>query len=260
LQRLNERSSPHDQYGSSNGSIPITPATDEFARTTPGTEPDAVFVDVTELQKLKAELQEARSEVVRMNQELHSTHVAKSTVEHLSQPSDADYGYTGEVTEQTLTQLQNKFNADTRTGYGWGSSDARSFYNGPPQHNFGAIQPQAPTRPPVVQQGYRGRNNYLNEPTHFPLDQSFRGNSNPPSRPPSAFETQPYNQYMGGPPHLYGGGCAPGPIGPGPVGGPMGSRLSPEASEFSAGMMGPSPWNSQVSFFHLSRVDLPLIL
>ncbi|KAF1961223.1 pumilio-family RNA binding repeat domain-containing protein [Byssothecium circinans] len=238
LQRLNERSSPNDQYSSSNGSIPITPATDEFgARITPTTDPDSVVVELTELQKLKAELQAARNEVVRMNQELHSTHVAKSTVEHLGQASEADYGYNGEVTEQTLAQLQNKFNADTRTGYGWGT-ETRSFYNGPPQQNFGAIQPPAPARPAMAQSGYRSRTSYLNEPTHFPLDQSFRGNNNLPSRPPSAFEP-PYNQYMGGP-QMYGG-CPPGTIAHGPIG----SRLSPEASEFSAGMMGPSPWNSQ---------------
>lgn len=199
-----------------------------------------MVVGATELHKLKAELQEARNEVARMNQELHSTHVAKSTVEHLGQCSEADYTYPEEVTEQTLAHLQNKFNAATRTGYGWGN-ETRSFYNATSQQGFGGMQgPGRPPLAPPAQPGYRGRNSYLNEPTHFPLDQTYRsGASNPPSRPGSAFEPPVYNQYMGAPMYT--------PYQPTPIG-PMGTRLSPEASEFSINAgMGPSPWNSQVS-------------
>ncbi|OAG01800.1 ARM repeat-containing protein [Paraphaeosphaeria sporulosa] len=243
LQRLNEqRSSPNDLYGSSNGSFPLTPATDEYINGTPNTEHDSVMVESAELRKLKTELQEARSEVARMNQELHSTHVAKSTVEHLGQSSEADYTYNDEVTEQTLKQLQNKFNAANRTNYAWGN-ETRPFYNAAAQPQQGFPNMQAPARPPMLQQTYRGRNNYLNEPTHFPLDQGFRGGSNPPTRPTSAFDPPMYNQYVG--PQMYT------PYQPslietvGPVG-PMGTRLSPEASEFSVrDAMGPSPWNSQ---------------
>lgn len=210
---------------------------------TPNTEPSSVMVESAELRKLKAELDEARSEVARVHQELHSTHVAKSTVEHLGQSSEGDYAY-DEVTEQTLTQLQNKFNAANRRNYAWGT-ETRPFYNaGAPQ---GFPNMQAPVRPPMPQQNFRARTNYLNEPTHFPLDQGFRGDSNPPTRPASTFESPMYNQYMG--PQMYTG-YQPTPIGSiGPVGpvGPMGARLSPEASEFSVNAaMGPSPWNSQV--------------
>ncbi|PVH94720.1 ARM repeat-containing protein [Periconia macrospinosa] len=243
LQRLNERSSPDNAYGSSNGSFPITPATDEHARNTPTTEPESVVVAAADLKKLQAELQEARSEVARIGQELHSSHVAKSTVDHLGQVSDTDYNYNDEITEQTISQLQKNFNAANRSGLGWGA-DSRSFYNGASQiqnHGFNftapTTQPQAASRSSLMQPGYRGRTSYLNEPTHFPLDQGVRGGSNPPTRPPSAFDLQSYNQYMGGP-QTYG---------PGPVGAPMPTRLSPEASEFSAGngFMAPSPWNSQ---------------
>ena len=208
---------------------------------TPNTEPDSVLVESVELRKLRAELLEARSEVARINQELHSTHVAKSTVEHLGQSSEADYAYSDEVSEQTITQLQNKFNAANRTNYAWGN-EPRPFYNAGAQQAFPSMQ--APARPPMPQQTYRGRNNYLNEPTHFPLDQGFRGGSNPPSRPASAFDPPMYNQYVG--PQMYTP-YQPTPVGPvGPVG-PMGARLSPEASEFSVNAaMGPSPWNSQV--------------
>ena len=196
LQRLNERSSPQDQYGSSsNGSFPLTPATDEFMTGTPNTEHDSVLVESAELRKLKAQLMEARSEVARMNQELHSTHVAKSTVEHLGQSSEADYAYSEEVSEQTLTQLQNKFNAANRPNYTW-SNETRPFYNSGVQSSFPSMQ--APPRPPVPQQNYRGRNhNYLNEPTHFPLDQGFRNGSNPPSHPVSSIDPPMYNQYIG---------------------------------------------------------------
>lgn len=240
LQRLNERSSPHDQYGSSsNGSFPLTPATDEYNTATPNTEPGAVMVEAAELRKLQVELLQARNEVARINQELHSTHVAKSTVEHLGQSSETDYAYSEEVTEQTLTQLQNKFNAANRTNYTWGN-ESRPFYNaGAQQGGFPTMQAQA--RAPMPQQNYRARTNYLNEPTHFPLDQGFRGTSNPPSRPGTAFDTPMYNQYIA-PPQIYT------PYQPTPIGpvGPMGTRLSPEASEFSVNAaMGPSPWNSQ---------------
>ncbi|KAF2031611.1 ARM repeat-containing protein [Setomelanomma holmii] len=257
LQRLNGRSSPPDQYNSSNSSIPITPATDEFASTPPSSMDNSVLlVDAFELQKLKSELEEARNEINRMNnQEMHSQQVARSTMEHLSQSSEGDYSYDGEVTEQTLAQLQNKFNASTRANNGWGTEPARPAYNTGNSSNTSSYQ--APTRPPIGPPVYR-RNEYLNEPTHFPLNQSFRssglssglmngmsnsfsgmGNnmSNPPSRPGSAFEPM-FSQY-GMPPMQ-----APGY--PTPVG-VIGSRLSPDASEFNITGMGPSPWNSQAS-------------
>ncbi|KAF1935471.1 ARM repeat-containing protein [Clathrospora elynae] len=282
LQRLNGRSPPHDPYSSSSGSVPITPATDEFA-STPPTEMDSsiILVEAGELQKLKLELQEARNEVNRVNQEMHSQHVARSTMEHLSsQSSESDYSYAGDVTEQTLTNLQNKFNASTRPNYGWGNEPARPAYAG--NNSFGSSY-QAAARPPPAQPGYR-RNGFLNEPTHFPLDQSFRssgmgsgmsnsfssgmgsgmnssfsngmgngmpgnmsnsfsggmgmgnGISNPPSRPSSAFDPT-YNQYTMPPMYSVG---HPAPIGT------IGSRLSPDASEFNVpNGMGPSPWNSQ---------------
>jgi hypothetical protein len=225
-----------------------------------------VLVEAGELQKLKFELQEARNEVNRVNQEMHSQHVARSTMEHLSQSSEADYSYAGDVTEQTLTSLQNKFNASTRTNYGWGNEPVRAAYAG--SNSFGPpYQPQVQVqaRPQPTQSSYR-RNGFLNEPTHFPLDQSFRGSgmttsfingmgnsmnnsynngmgmgnglSNPPSRPSSAFEPV-YNQYTV--PSMY-------PVGhPAPIG-TMASRLSPDANEFNVpNGMGPSPWNSQVS-------------
>jgi hypothetical protein len=259
LQRLNGRSSPHDQHNSSSGSVPITPATDEFASTPPSSMDNSVLlVDAFELQKLKADLEEAKNEVNRMNQEMHSHQVARSTMDHLSQSSDTDYNYTGDVTEQTLTQLQNKFNASTRANTNWGNDSVRPTYNN--STSFGPQSYQAQTRPIINQPNFR-RNDYLNEPTHFPLNQSFRSSgmssgvlngmsnsfsgmsnnmSNPPSRPSSAFDPS-FNQYAV--PSMHASGYA------GPVG-IIGSRLSPDANEFNVPSgMGPSPWNSQVSKF-----------
>lgn len=257
LQRLsNGRSSPLELYNSSNGSVPITPATDEFASTpTSSMGNSAMMVDATDYQKLKRELQEARHEITRMNQEMHSHQVARATMDHITQPPETDYSYTGDVTEQTLAQLQSKFNASTRLTNEWESDPIQPPYS--TSNSLGSYH--APARPPLPQTGYR-RNGFLNEPTHFPLDQSFRNNgvpgglgsglsnsfsgvnhaiSNPPSRPGSAFDPL-YNHYTA--PHMYGSSHVP------PVG-TIGSRLSPDASEFSTGAgLGPSPWNSQVHY------------
>ena len=264
LQRLNGRSSPNDRFTSSNGSVPITPATDEFG-STPSTDMtnSVLLVEAYELQKLRRELQEARNEVNRMTQEMHSQQMARSTMDHLSQSSEADYGCTGDVTEQTLAQLQNKFNASTRSNYSWGAETVRPSYTA--SNSFGPPY-QTQTRALPAQPSYR-RTGFLNEPTHFPLDQSFRssgmgagpmnGMSNSfssamngsmnnslaiqSSRPNSAFDPL-YSQYAM--PPLYSGGQMA------PVG-TMSSRLSPDASEFNiANGMNPSPRNSQVSNAH----------
>ncbi|OAL01982.1 ARM repeat-containing protein [Phaeosphaeriaceae sp. SRC1lsM3a] len=254
LQRLNGRSSPPDQYNSSSGSVPITPATDEFASTPPSSMDNSVLlVDAFELQKLKAELEEAKNEVHRMNQEIHSHQVARSTMDHLSQSSDTDYNYTGDVTEQTLTQLQNKFNASTRN-LSWSNESARPSYNS--GNSFGPPSYQMQSRPSAEQPSYR-RNDYLNEPTHFPLSQSLRSSGissglmsgmsnsfsgmsnntiNTPSRPGSAFDPM-FGQYTVPPMQAPGFPASVGVIG---------SRLSPDANEFNvANGLGPSPWNSQ---------------
>lgn len=269
LQRLNERSSPDDPYkSSSSSSVPITPATENYASTPPtmASGDSTVLVNAAELQKIRAELQEAKNEVNRVNQELHSHLVARSTLDHLSQSSEADYGYNGEVTEQTLAQLQNNFNASTRNNDGWGNEPNRPSYNA--NNSFGSQyqgqgQAQGQARPPIPggQPAIRRGNSYLNEPTHFPLDQSFRtgginngmgnfignglgnafnaGMSNPPSRPDSAFDPA-YNQY--GLPPMQAANY------PAPIGTIRGTGLSPVASEFDVSSgMGPSPWNSQVS-------------
>lgn len=283
-QRLNERSSPDDPYkSSSSGSVPITPATEDYASTPPtmvSSANSSVLVNASELKKIKEELQAAKDEIARINQDAHSHLVARSTMDHLSQSSDADYSYNvGEVTEQTLAQLQNSFNASVRIQDGWSNESVRPPYN--TSNSFGAQYPgqaQAAARAPIPvgQPTARRSHSFLNEPTHFPLDQGFRaggmnngmggfmgngmaasfnagygnGMSNPPSRPDSAFDPA-YNQYRG--PSMQATKY------PTPIGTLGGSRLSPVAKEFDvASGMGPSPWNSQV-LYHPHRLACPLM-
>ncbi|KAJ4992802.1 hypothetical protein SVAN01_01848 [Stagonosporopsis vannaccii] len=270
LQHLNERTSPDDPYKSSpSNSIPITPATEEYSSTptTMSSSDPTVLVSATELQKMREELQAAKDEIARINQESHSHHVARSTIEHLSQSSESDYDYIGEVTEQTLAQLQNNFNASTRINEGWGIDSDRRYFN--TNNSFGSqyqgqVQNQARAPFAVGQSTVRCGNSYLNEPTHFPLDQGFRGGSvnnngiggfignglgtavnnsyntglsHPPSRPESAFDST-LSQYRA--PPMQNASY------PTPIGSMGATRLSPVANEFDISHgIGPSPWNSQ---------------
>lgn len=316
---------------SSSESVPITPVDSSFGASIK-TEPDsnAVLVNATEMIQLKKELDEARSEVTRMRSELHATSLTTSTLNQaMGQSSDSDYQYYGgEVTEQTISRLQNALNESTRNGparregwtmqedtlsdnsdggvstrgfcnnaqtiwggvrpavsvnvtgptaqpfpplgNSWSNDSSRPFYNGGmgmgtnmANQNFGSVQAQP--RPSNGHSSYRGRNQLLNEPTHFPLDQGYRGGlaSNPPSRPGSAFEPR-YNQYPGyanGFVPVNGSGglsptLAPMPMGPVGMYGPStgifprptsaGTRLSPEAAEFNVDNLAPGPWNAQV--------------
>ncbi|OCK80275.1 ARM repeat-containing protein [Lepidopterella palustris CBS 459.81] len=156
----------------------------------------------------------------------------------------------------------------------WTANTVRPFYGSNMSHG---MNPQAFVPVPVQNQqrpssghsrvdNYRGGNNqFLNEPTHFPLDQSLRRGMNPPSRPGSAFEPR-YNQWTSYPPSIASadgaGGISPTlapiplssmgmyppanhlPYQPRPIGS-MGTRLSPEAAEFSVDAMAPTPWNAQ---------------
>lgn len=261
-QRLNERTSPEDPYKtSSSSSLPLTPVVDGWNVSPPlmSSSDPSVVVSAIELMKIKDDLKAAKDEIARMNQESHSHQVARSTIEHLGQGSEADHSYFGEVTEQTLAQLQNNFNASTRPPYAAGN-------------NFGSqysTQAQTQARTPVAigQPALRRGNGYLNEPTHFPLDQGFRGGglsngmngftgngmgaafnatynnsiTNPPSRTDTAFDPS-YGQFAMS--------SVQASNYPAPIGTISGTRLSPVANEFNGSTgMGPSPWNSQVSVF-----------
>lgn len=113
----NEQIAHIDYDTSSNGSIPITPATDTFD-VTPSTESNedgTVQLDAAEMLRLKQELNAANDKIARQEQELSQTRVIKHTLDQaMGPPSEMDFHFKGEVTEQTISNLQNAFNASTR--------------------------------------------------------------------------------------------------------------------------------------------------
>ncbi|OJD11497.1 hypothetical protein AJ78_07742 [Emergomyces pasteurianus Ep9510] len=71
-------------------------------------------VDAIEMFRLKQELVAANSRIALQEQELAQTRVIKHTLDQaLGPPSEADFGGR-EITEQTISNLQNAFNASTR--------------------------------------------------------------------------------------------------------------------------------------------------
>lgn len=79
-----------------------------------GAQYDAQNTEVAELYRLKEELFAANSKIAVQEQELAQTRVMKHTLDQaLGTPSEADFGGR-EVTEQTISQLQNSLNASTR--------------------------------------------------------------------------------------------------------------------------------------------------
>ncbi|KAI9813902.1 MAG: hypothetical protein M1832_006049 [Thelocarpon impressellum] len=121
-QALSDKSPSKDQDSSSDGSVPFTPATEEFDNTLPSTDEvksatDQQQPDPTELQllRLKEELQVANNKIARMDQELSQTRITKHTLdEALGPASEVDFPGKGEVTEQTICTLQTALNASTR--------------------------------------------------------------------------------------------------------------------------------------------------
>ncbi|KAL2368708.1 hypothetical protein RJ035_007332 [Blastomyces gilchristii] len=71
-------------------------------------------VDAIEMLRLKQELVAANSRIALQEQELAQTRVIKHTLDQaLGPPSEADFGGR-EITEQTISSLQNAFNSSTR--------------------------------------------------------------------------------------------------------------------------------------------------
>ena len=76
---------------------------------------DSDTVDTSELLRLKQELHVANSKIALQEQELAQTRVIKHTLDQaLGPPSDTDLG-SGEVTEQTICNLQDALNTSSYT-------------------------------------------------------------------------------------------------------------------------------------------------
>lgn len=119
---------------------------------------DAGGTEASELHRLKQELLAANSKIALQEQELAQTRVIKHTLDQaLGPPSEADFGGR-EISEQTISHLQNAFNASSRAlnqyHDAWNGQDdsqsdisdalstgaynrARGFWVSPTQHMFG---------------------------------------------------------------------------------------------------------------------------
>ncbi|KAL1968757.1 hypothetical protein VTN77DRAFT_1583 [Rasamsonia byssochlamydoides] len=123
-------------------------------------------VDVAEMLRLKQELIAANSRIAQQEQELAQTRVIKHTLDQaLGPPSETDFGGR-DISEQTISSLQNAFNASARTFNqrqdSWAQDDARSdisdalsagaynrarsFWGPPSQPAFGVSITQAPEK------------------------------------------------------------------------------------------------------------------
>lgn len=106
----------------------VTPATTVSALTlTESTNPYPQEDRTVELLRLKQELLAANSRIALQEQELAQTRVIKHTLDQaLGPPSEADYG-SREITEQTISHLQNAFNASSSAFAqfqdAWGAQD-----------------------------------------------------------------------------------------------------------------------------------------
>lgn len=100
----------------SSGASPPASAADSLPGSVPA---DAARYDVggtetSELHRLKQELLAANSKIALQEQELAQTRVIKHTLDQaLGPPSEADFGGR-EISEQTISHLQNAFNASSR--------------------------------------------------------------------------------------------------------------------------------------------------
>ncbi|EAW14668.1 Pumilio-family RNA binding repeat-containing protein [Aspergillus clavatus NRRL 1] len=97
--------------------VPSTPMEDmpQAISSMNTTQSDSLGVDMSEVLRLKQELLAANSKLALQEQELAQTRVMKHTLDQaLGTPSEADFGGR-EVTEQTISHLQNAFNASNST-------------------------------------------------------------------------------------------------------------------------------------------------
>lgn len=96
-------------------SASLPPSTTESLIMADGSQCDAKNIEMSEVLRLKQELLAANSKIALQEQELAQTRVIKHTLDQaLGPPSEADFGGR-EITEQTISHLQNAFNASNRS-------------------------------------------------------------------------------------------------------------------------------------------------
>ncbi|CAL5872263.1 uncharacterized protein PFLUO_LOCUS6524 [Penicillium psychrofluorescens] len=112
LERILAKLSPKEVLASTSPSSQST--------STPDLLPAPDIANTAELLRLKQELLAANSKIASQEQELAQTRVIKHTLDQaLGPPSEVDFGGSGsrEVTEQTISHLQNAFNASNPTTF-----------------------------------------------------------------------------------------------------------------------------------------------
>lgn len=117
----------------SSASIAITPASDKYVTTPPsGSHDGSAETRDIEVQRLKRELEAAQHKIARLDQEMSQNRITKHTFDQaMGPPSEADFSLRADVSESTISRLQNAFNGSTRAPYArtdnWpGHEDARS--------------------------------------------------------------------------------------------------------------------------------------
>ncbi|RMJ22107.1 hypothetical protein PHISP_07020 [Aspergillus sp. HF37] len=102
----------HPETGEVSSASSRTSGTDSLPAPVPSD--DAQNIEMIELHRLRQELFDANSKIAFQEDELAQTRVMKHTLDQaLGPPSESDFGGR-EVTEQTISQLQNAFNASNR--------------------------------------------------------------------------------------------------------------------------------------------------
>ena len=99
------------------GLYSASPLADSFSVSGAANDPqyDAEGTEISELHRLKQELLAANSKIALQEQELAQTRVIKHTLDQaLGPPSEADFGGR-EISEQTISHLQNAFNSSNRS-------------------------------------------------------------------------------------------------------------------------------------------------
>ncbi|KAK4936780.1 hypothetical protein LTR10_022437 [Elasticomyces elasticus] len=113
----NETDPDHSKDGDRSTTSGIrTPATENFGGPKPAAQHSGPSkVEVTEMMRVRQELEAAKSVISRQEQELAETRTLKHTMDQaMGPPSEVDFGPSNDITEQTIGHLQSAFNASAR--------------------------------------------------------------------------------------------------------------------------------------------------
>ena len=284
-------STQHEKEDSTTSSVLLTPATDSFSNIDGNDFEDTVKLDAAEMRRLKQELDAAKSQIARQNQELEQSRVMKHTFDQAVGPAPEL-----NLTERAINSLQSAFaaNIPQRPAFGrqqntWGhAEDARSDVSNPiSAGSLNASQPiwsnsrlamsqgqvlpslvlpQQQHMPQRVWSGPASPISGMNEYANFQNGPGLRRVNAQTNRAGVLFgqpRTNPWDMYAGDIPanNVMNPSSSYQPMGmfqapiqyqPRPIGTP----LSPTAAEFTSDQTTGGPWNNAVSkIWHFSITD-----